>query len=172
MYKCLDCGHIFDEGEEKTYKETHGDLMGPAEYWKGCPICGGAFEKTVRCENCGAEFLPDELYADKWCDECLKEMVTYENFLEYISCGAENDNECDLLEHFVITKIFNITEVPENSSYEFKKILREIYLRNVANDKLIGKGIFLKTIKEYVLEKECDKEDFAEWLVEREENND
>lgn len=167
MYKCLDCGHIFDEGEEKTYTETHGERFAPSERWKGCPVCGGAFEQTIRCEECGAEHLADELYADKWCAGCLAEKVTYDSFLDWMMASTNSDTEVGLLEHFMVTKMFNLPEkcVPPVSSAKFKTVLREWYLRMVANDKLIGDGDFLETIRAYALESESDKQDFAEWLT-------
>ena len=63
-YKCLECGNIFDEGEEKRWTEPHGEEM------TGCPICNGAYEKTVKCELCEGEFLEEELFGGV-CQECI-----------------------------------------------------------------------------------------------------
>lgn len=63
-YKCLECGNIFDEGEERRWIEPHGEEM------TGCPFCNGAYEKTVKCEFCEGEFLEDELFGGV-CQECI-----------------------------------------------------------------------------------------------------
>lgn len=63
MYKCIDCGHLFDEGEQTTWKEDYG------EQFCGCPICKGDFEKTEKCKSCDAEHLESELIYG-FCPEC------------------------------------------------------------------------------------------------------
>lgn len=65
-YKCYACGHIFEDGEERTWTEPHGERM------VGCQICGGAFGETERCRICKSEHLEDEL-TDGVCDECVDE---------------------------------------------------------------------------------------------------
>ena len=41
MYKCLDCGSVFDESDIKQVEEYMGECHGaPAfEYWNACPFC-------------------------------------------------------------------------------------------------------------------------------------
>lgn len=51
MYACLDCGGIFEY--PKQYKESHGLDSPPYETWSGCPLCGGDYVKTARCDQCG-----------------------------------------------------------------------------------------------------------------------
>lgn len=69
MYKCLECGHIFDDGEQTSWIETHGFSDGMYELFTGCPICFGAYEDTVMCDECGGHFLPSEL-EDGLCPDC------------------------------------------------------------------------------------------------------
>lgn len=64
MFKCVECDNIFEIGEEKNWIEPHGENM------SGCPICGGAYEETVRCKKCGSNHLKNELTAGV-CDECI-----------------------------------------------------------------------------------------------------
>lgn len=73
-YKCYECGHIFEEGEEARWEEDRGEFWGMpcTETMTGCPNCKGGFEKTVRCKNCLGEFLSEEL-EDELCDECRGE---------------------------------------------------------------------------------------------------
>ncbi len=73
-YKCLECGHIFEEGEEIKYNEYIGEWRGrqAIKELKGCPLCLGSFEKTIPCAICGSEHLEDELNG-RVCDECIDE---------------------------------------------------------------------------------------------------
>jgi predicted amidophosphoribosyltransferase len=70
----LDCGHIFDDGEEARWTENVGEFWGaPAmERMTGCPLCRGDYEATTPCEICGSEHLDDELISGI-CEECLEE---------------------------------------------------------------------------------------------------
>ena len=70
MYKCLECGHIFEDGEEAVWYETHGFSTPPYERWSGCPMCKGDFEETVSCLVCGGEFLEEDLIGGV-CKHCV-----------------------------------------------------------------------------------------------------
>ena len=72
-YKCLECGHIFEDGEQAEWEETHGLDCPPYEKRSGCPMCKGGYEETEKCRICGGEFLSDELEAD-CCEECIEEL--------------------------------------------------------------------------------------------------
>lgn len=78
-FKCLKCGHIFEEGEEKTYIENYGEPGGkPYLQWFGCcPLCGGEYEETKQCVVCGSEHLKDELYFCDVCENC-KDDIKFE----------------------------------------------------------------------------------------------
>lgn len=71
MYKCTSCGHIFEEGEQKTYTERHGLDTPPYEKYEGCPSCGSSdFEEVENCEICGELHPIDELHGGV-CDDCI-----------------------------------------------------------------------------------------------------
>lgn len=73
-FKCLECGHIFEDGEQARWEEHHPYGMGTAsEKFSGCPICRGSYEETKQCEICGGEFLEDELLGGCVCEECVEE---------------------------------------------------------------------------------------------------
>ena len=71
-YKCTDCGHIFEDGEEKVTTEYLGECFGFPAYdeFSSCPSCGGDYDKAEKCEKCGGVFFCDEL-TDGLCNECL-----------------------------------------------------------------------------------------------------
>mgnify|MGYP002519191732 CR=1 FL=1 len=71
-YKCLSCGHIFDECEIFEWEETHGFKNPPYERFEGCPICKNAFRPTVKCKICMGEFLKEELNGECVCDGCIE----------------------------------------------------------------------------------------------------
>ena len=53
MYKCTECGHLFEEGEQATWEEEHGLDSPPYEKWSGCPVCRGGYEDVNRCKATG-----------------------------------------------------------------------------------------------------------------------
>ena len=63
-FKCLECGHIFDEGEEMRVRDED------CEWITVCPICEGNYEGAQRCRVCGGEFLSGEM-VDGVCEDCI-----------------------------------------------------------------------------------------------------
>ena len=47
MYKCLECGNLFEEGEQKRMRECVGEYWGSPAYqeYAVCPCCGGSYEE-------------------------------------------------------------------------------------------------------------------------------
>ena len=76
-YKCTECGHIFEEGEEKIEYEFLAEAWGRPIYEKNsyCPCCGSAgFEEADWCKSCGGLFIADDLYIyDGYCEECANQ---------------------------------------------------------------------------------------------------
>ena len=70
MYKCVECGNLFEEGEQSVSEEKIGVCFGFPAYEKhsSCPYCGGNYEVAQRCKICDEW---DILY-DGFCDECKK----------------------------------------------------------------------------------------------------
>ena len=75
MYKCLDCGHIFEEGEQARWSESRGEYWGApcSEEMSGCPLCKGDYEETVCCSVCNGNFLEEELNGGI-CESCVDEI--------------------------------------------------------------------------------------------------
>ena len=73
MFKCVDCGHVFEV--PKTWKEVHDEFMiFPAyEDMSGCPKCEGYYEEVVECEGCDKWFTKEEL-TDGLCEDCRTEI--------------------------------------------------------------------------------------------------
>lgn len=68
MFKCEECGMVFDE--PNIYKEKHGLDAPPYEIFSECPFCGGHFVEAEKCELCGEWNVPRELTMGV-CDECI-----------------------------------------------------------------------------------------------------
>lgn len=71
MYRCIECGAIFEEGEEATWEEDRGEYWGVrcTERMSGCPYCKGGYEEVFECKECGEYFFEDEI-TDELCEGC------------------------------------------------------------------------------------------------------
>lgn len=116
-FKCLECGHIFEEGECASWYEHHPYGMGYAtEDFSGCPICKGDFEKTVQCKICGGEFLEDELLGGCVCDECVEEYSK-----DFDTCyNIANQDKQEIKINGLLATIFDTSEI-EQILFEFLK---------------------------------------------------
>ena len=110
MYKCLECGHLFEEGEQTSWEEDRGEYWGSpcSEKMYGCPNCRGNFEKTVSCKICGKKCLKDKLINDV-CEECINK--NKEN-IDLCFEIAESENEKIELNCF-LTSVFTKDEIEE-----------------------------------------------------------
>jgi RecJ-like exonuclease len=69
MYKCFECGHIFEEGEEARWLEKHGLDTPPYQQMAGCPKCKGSYFEIEPCQICGSY---DHHEFERFCFECKK----------------------------------------------------------------------------------------------------
>jgi len=164
MYKCTDCGHIFDEGEWGSYTEHHpyGNTTAD-ETFLVCPVCGGDFEETTRCLHCEGEFLFDELLSGYYCFDCVESALDYDSFLDFATSGVNRAIQIDTLEDFIFSELFHV-DTPKRSSSDLKAYCREIYLREVANDRILQTTEFMEKIKSYFSTISSLWDEFAEYL--------
>lgn len=162
MYKCLDCGHIFDDGEEAVVREYHDEIPGGFyEELASCPICGGEYEKAVRCEICGGAFLKDELYSGYCCEECLQEALTPESFLDFSESdlAARDDTSVHIVEDFMLTMVYDLDgKYLQGSSKAFRKLMISKYNELAKSDNKLT-DIILAYLKDRNM-----LQDFAEFL--------
>ena len=109
-FKCLDCGHIFEEGEQAVWEEHHPYGMGyAAEEFSGCPICNGEYEETKQCKICGGEFLEDELNGGCVCDECVEEYSK-----DFDACyNIANQDKQEIKINGLLATIFDTSEIEQ-----------------------------------------------------------
>lgn len=74
-YKCVECNHIFDEGEQAVWYESRGEFWGSpcSERMTGCPVCKGDYDEVVQCKECGEWVWNDEVDYDGLCEGCQEE---------------------------------------------------------------------------------------------------
>lgn len=110
-YRCLECGHIFENGEQATWYEHHPYGMGTAsEEFSGCPLCKGNFEETKQCKICGGEFLENELLGDCVCEDCVKE---HKRDLKTCYAISETAEKQEIKINALLASAFDITEIEE-----------------------------------------------------------
>ena len=166
MYKCCDCGNIFEEGEQAVWSETHGLYSPPYEKWSGCPVCKGWYEEANQCKECGDWYTHDELYRGL-CENCIRETINYDTFLEY----CESDIEDNDIETFVMFYLLNCDEVPKYPSWEFHQLMVETYKRRVSDAKILGGRFdFLEDCIQFIMHDygSIGIENYADWLNKRE----
>lgn len=118
MLKCLECGHIFEEGERHEQREYRGEFWGQPSYETvaGCPKCGGAYEETKPCAVCESEQLDEDLYGGI-CKSCLAE---YENDLDTcLKLGAIDKEEIEI--NSLLVTMFTQAEIEEILIRELKE---------------------------------------------------
>lgn len=109
-YKCLRCGHIFEEGEQARWNESRGEYWGMpcSEEMTGCPLCKGEYEETKPCKICGAEHLDDELNGGV-CGECIDEYR--KNFNVCFEISTEEKEEIKI--NALLASLFDIGDIEQ-----------------------------------------------------------
>lgn len=166
MFKCLNCGHLFDEGEQAVAHDRHGFRFGSGEEYSACPVCGGTdLEATVRCRKCGGEYLEADMHGS-FCYQCVSDYVNRDTFLEYATSGAKHSDEPDVLEDFVFRMLFDVRPA-EQTSFEMKQEFKRIYLQRAESEKLMRTTDLTYKILDYMKDPSTF-DDFAEWMEQKE----
>lgn len=143
VFKCLECGHLFEPDEEARWTEPHGEFM------TGCPKCGCAFDETSPCSACGNPHLEDELYHGV-CKGCLIDSMGATSMADYL-----RDNSLE--RSFYLDVFFNEKQLLD--------LLRREFLQKVALEKLSGRNDALEKCRSYINDDECGLTDYAEWYA-------
>lgn len=151
LYKCEECGYVFEEGDEVRVREPHG------EAYNASPCCLSNFGEARKCSLCDEVFFEYDLSGD-YCEDCLMNEVTYESALEFIK------EKSSLAEFFLCFYYGAAERVEISRSLEIE--LEKIYKAKTDCDLQTGKHAFLDDIKDYVKEDLCD---WAEFIKNREE---
>ena len=168
MYKCIDCGHVFEDGDQAVWYENQGECHGVTamERFSGCPVCCGDYDEVHQCKKCGEWHIEGELY-DGWCKKCLRENINYDTFFEY--CEANIDEQ--YLDGFMMFYLLGGMDCPNKVSPEFHQLMVETYKRRVADARLLGGRFdFLADCVRFIMDDDgsIGRENYAEWLNNRE----
>lgn len=162
MFKCDDCDAYF--ATPRRIYERHGFADGPAERRDVCPFCGGNFLPVTTCQICGTELTEDEMYGTI-CRDCLEQSITYESFSAFSDESEDKGWRFtpNHIQMFLFERCFGITGMNESSA-ELREEMKDVYLRKVACEKLMGKKTLLDSIKRYILDDSFNASAYAEWL--------
>lgn len=98
MYKCTDCGHLFENGEQKTIRENMGEFWGSPAYEEKtvCPLCEGDYEEIEPCKICGG-YESLETY-EEVCEDCKRDILKrYKDLI----CANFSEVEKELLDELL-----------------------------------------------------------------------
>lgn len=129
-YICLNCGNVFEDGEQITFQENRGEYFGVpcSKKISGCPKCGGEYEESTPCDICGSEHLEEDLNGGL-CDECIDK---YKHDVDMCYKIGAGDTEAIELNCF-LASMFDKEEIEEILFRELKE--REKYIKEfVRND--------------------------------------
>ena len=167
MYKCSNCGEIFEE--PNSIKEDWG------ETFSVCPYCNGDYDEAKQCDHCDEWHTEDELYSG-WCEKCLRETINYDTFFEY--CEANKDEQ--YLDIFVMSELLGGMDCPKHSSFEFHSLMVQVYKGQVKSvtdwEKMMGRKSvddFLSACIRFIMDDDgsIGRENYADWLNKREANS-
>lgn len=117
IFKCVDCGHVFQEGDEHSWKEELGECSGAIVYetMSGCPICHGDYEEATKCEICDSLQFEDEIFGGV-CEKCIEEHRR--DFETCYNIGAKDEHEISI--NGLLATLFDETEI-ETILYNYIK---------------------------------------------------
>ena len=167
MYRCENCGNLFEEGEQAVWYENQGECHGVTamERFSGCPVCKGDYEEVHQCKKCGEWHSDDELY-DGWCEKCLRESINYKTFLAY--CEANKDDQ--YLDIFVMSELLGGMDCQKNVSWDFHCLMGDVYRKEVKRAKESpALFCFLPACISFIMDDdgESGRENYAYWLNNR-----
>ena len=139
MYKCYECGHIFEEGEQNYSGDGWNEPKTAI-----CPVCGGAFGGANFCSRCGGQFLEDEL-TEGFCEDCVNgaiEEYSFDHITKLYLMASDEKEEVEL--NSFIVSMFSPSQINE-------LLLREL----LKSDKIKKADCshFVKSDKNWFLEK-------------------
>lgn len=96
MFICLDCGHLFEDGEFAEWDESMGWFDGHRyiKEMRGCPLCKGDYAEIKPCKLCGSYAHDPE---EKYCENCKADVKKrFTDFIDREFSDAERDLLNDL----------------------------------------------------------------------------
>ena len=114
MYKCCDCGLVFDTPKHYSEDRTPGGAFEGGSFiyhYDGCPSCGGAYEEAIECQRCADTYVSiDSDYP--FCDKCKTKLM--KAFAFHLNDTYRFDESEYILDHLDDLKIVD-------NKYVYKK---------------------------------------------------
>lgn len=112
MYKCFECGNLFEEGEQYEWYETYGCDIPPYKKMSGCPVCHCDYDYAYQCLECGDWHHEDDLYCGL-CDKCLDDRANKCQY-DIEMCYKVGKNDLDGVEiNGFLLSMFSRSEIDE-----------------------------------------------------------
>lgn len=133
-YMCMSCGNIFEQGEQRKWRESRGEFWGAPCYedMSGCPICGGDYAKAKKCEMCRTVHLEEELEAGV-CGDCVEK---YRNDIDMCYAIGAHEKDDVSLNSFLLS-VFSPEQIEEilfSALKEAKKLVEIDCKEFISND--------------------------------------
>ena len=109
MFKCIDCGHIFEDGEQARWTEMHGFTYGNGEEFEGCPVCKGDYFEAVPCACCGEGHYFEGELENGVCNACIEKH--FKDFEFCVKVGAPEDTNVPI--NGAIASLWTAEEINE-----------------------------------------------------------
>lgn len=118
MYRCCECGNLFEEGEQATLESFLGECHGRQIFERThvCPLCHSDYDEAYQCKECGCWYTEDELFSGL-CENCVNE---YKN--DITTCyeiGAKSLERIEI--NSFLAEIFSKHEIEEILFRELKE---------------------------------------------------
>ena len=82
MYKCLECGEVFEDPKKYCDDLTPGGAFEGGSflnYYSACPYCAGNYEEVEECFQCGELTICEYIDGKLLCDNCAKKIEENED---------------------------------------------------------------------------------------------
>lgn len=94
LYRCLECGQIFDGDDIRHVSDYMGEAWGAPAYrsYEGSPCCEADFVEAKQCKICGSyEGLEEN---EDYCKECKKDIsIRLDKLLDHIKTEYKDEFE-------------------------------------------------------------------------------
>lgn len=141
MYKCLDCGRVFETPKEYVEEE---------QIYAGCPDreCRGAYVQAFKCILCEDWKEYDQIYYNI-CEECARMAYTPRLGLKYVDEFEPTLKPLDSYDRSFYLWEYGIDKVDRDYKKRLIKILQNDFITKVDMD--TDWNHELKDLKEYCL---------------------
>lgn len=136
-YKCCECGHLFEEGEQARWREDRGEFWGEpcSEMVYGCPICKGEYQKAEKCQICGKLEFKEDLNSGV-CNDCIDERRKDFDMCYIISSTQNSEIEINSL----LATLFDKSDIETILYHYIKEKCKDVDCSQFIDDDILWFG--------------------------------